>query len=240
MLSRDNDPQLFECLLSNKDDKLKDLLLVEDLVVPTNMEAATSCLRLLTLNMSRHMLEFSSRCLDNLIFFVESSKDARGNSVNTLKYMFKDEYYRSCSNKPCQEENSRKEEESIEAANQNEVEPSSKKVNNESGENLSIEERDIPQDKTNERLKQNGIFLRVKTNHNGPIVKAIKTDLDDTSTLEEVLMRSSVTFSSKSVHINDDIFLWEEIKQFQVYDLPTLCGSDSKAFTFTFAKESNA
>ncbi|GFH57105.1 hypothetical protein CTEN210_13581 [Chaetoceros tenuissimus] len=245
MLSRDNDPQLFECLLSNSKADLKDLLRLEDLIVKSDMDSTTSCLRLLTLNMSRHMLEFSSRCLDNLIFFVESSKDARGNKVKTLKYKFKDEYYRSCSDETCLQENlqqvgqintgSRNDEESIKAVNQNVA--SSETVNAEVHDE-STEERDIPQDNPIKTLKQNGIFLRVKHDNEGPIVKAIKTDLDDESTLEQVLNGSGVAVS-KSVHINDDIFLWEEIKQFQVYDLPTLCGSDSKAFTFTFVQDNN-
>lgn len=97
MLSRDNAPQLFECLLSNSKPDLKDLLRLGDLIVKSDIDSTTSCLRLLTLNMSRHMLEFSSRCIDNLIFFVEPYKDAEGKTEMTLKYQFKDEYYRSCS-----------------------------------------------------------------------------------------------------------------------------------------------
>ncbi|GFH56940.1 hypothetical protein CTEN210_13416 [Chaetoceros tenuissimus] len=95
MLSRDCDPQMFVRLLSDvcTEGKLKDRLKVKDFVVPSNLEHSSSCLRFLTLNMSRHMLEFTSKCLNDLVVFVDSQ--GLGSSVKTLRFDYKSNHYQS-------------------------------------------------------------------------------------------------------------------------------------------------
>lgn len=57
------------------------------------------------------------------------------------------------------------------------------------------------------------------------------------TTLAEHLEKS--TNCTRSAHIDDDLFLWNEIKDLQAYYLQTLCGS-RKMFTFTFVAEQKA
>jgi hypothetical protein len=84
---------------------------------------------------------------------------------------------------------------------------------------------------------RNFIFIRIK-HDSGKIFKIIKASLDVEDemtlgdTLEDALGEKECT---KSVHVDDDLFSWNEIKTLYPSDLPILCG-DRKMFTFTFVK----
>lgn len=191
MLARDDDPQLFEHLLSS--DVKSDLLIVKDIVVPFNdvqveRQDETIHLRYFIFNMSRHMLEYCSRCLDTLILYTEerySFVDKCKREV--LMYKHKNKYFTS-------------------------------------GETAI--------DTTNKAEETNDvIFIRVK-NANDEIEKVIKCQMNKETTLAQYLENSTTS----SVHIDNDLFIWNEIKDLQAYYLPTLCGS-RKMFTFTFVEE---
>lgn len=210
MLSRDNDPQLFECLLSNSKDGLGDLLRLGDLIVKSDMESTTSCLRLLTLNMSRHMLEFSSRCLDNLIFFVEPSIDARGNSVKTLKYRFKDEYYRSCS----------------------EVE-----VINTAGRGNDNTTNPLDQIEQSDGSDENLRSLVVKVrNKYGVICDSFEIEsMDDRSKSIGSLIKGTSEIGD-TVRINGETMTWNSIKDKSFRYVQRLCGEDTPIRQLQFCK----
>lgn len=66
------------------------------------------------------------------------------------------------------------------------------------------------------------------------------------SEIEKVIMSplaedlEGCTKSTRSVHIDDDLIIWNEIKDLQAsYYLPTLCGG-REMFTFIFVEEQKA
>ncbi|GFH57082.1 hypothetical protein CTEN210_13558 [Chaetoceros tenuissimus] len=189
MLARDGDPQLFEHLLSSVsdiDDVKSDLLKVKDIVVPFNNVHVEKIdesihLRYFVLNMSRHMLEYCARCLDNLILYSEerySFVDKCKREV--LMYKHKHKYFTSG-------------ETPIDTTN---------KTEETKPESNSSSKEDHPQ---NDPLSSNEvIFIRVQ-NAKGEIEDVIKCQMDEEITLAEHLEKS--TKCTRSVHIDDDLFI---------------------------------
>lgn len=212
MLSRDCDPQMFERLLSDvcTEGELKDRLKVKDFVVPSNLEHSSSCLRFLTLNMSRHMLEFTSRSLDDLILFVDDK--SLGNGLKTLRFDYKTDHYKSDaislmsnpSNRTIQEKERQRDEDST---------PSK-------GKRGDIEQK-----------KAETMFLSIN-NEKDTMKKTLKRSIYNDQTLDECFGDCRAKEASV-VHIDDDLFTWEDIKEFHVYDLPQLCGKRAK-YNITF------
>lgn len=255
MLARDSDPQLFEHLLSSVDnisDTDNDLLRFEDIVVPFNISRkigndnnASIQLRYFILNMSRHMLEETSQCLDNLILYTEERYSVVEKCKReVLMYKHKSKYFTSGA-APIDAFRDSDDEESVvenvgsKSTNVNkEIEEVSHGKDNEEDKELvetnasKMKPLGDKSEQSQPLLKSNYIFIRIK-NDSGKIVKAIRCELNKEKTLEQAV--EDYAKDAKSVHIDDDLFAWNEIKQFQVYDLPVLCG-DRKKFTFTFVR----